>query len=154
MNVSKKHIYINDIEIRDFLNNHDLRFFKHQKYLLNKMLDIDSGFYVKLFSWDSTILLNSYEITNKIKHINIVKPLCYFEYESDIIDYLNNTKFNEFEESSVIISKYYSPVLEKIFEKDVLLQIILLLYFVFFKYSIGFQEINIDNIYIDILKKR
>ena len=129
--VLKKHIYINDIEMCELVNNNDLRFFKHQKYLLNKMLDTNNGFYVKYCTWDSNILLNDFELCNKIKHINVIKPLCYFEFEDDIIDYLENTHLRQYEELSVIISEYYDPVKENMENKVILLQIILLLHYIF-----------------------
>jgi len=151
--VLKKHIYINDVEMCELVNNNDLRFFKHQKYLLNKMLDTNNGFYVKYFTWDSNILLNDFELCNKIKHVNIIKPLCYFEFEDDIIDFLQNTNFRKNEELSVIISEYYDPVKENIENKFILLQIILLLHYIFFNFNVCFKEINIDNIYIKKLNK-
>lgn len=151
--VLKKHIYINDIEMRELVNNNDLRFFKHQKYLLNKMLDTNNGFYVKHFTWDSNILLNDFELCNKIKHINVIKPLCYFEFEDDIIDYLENTNLRQYEELAVIISEYYDPVKENIKNKVILLQIILLFHHIFFNFKICFKDINIDNIYFQNLDK-
>jgi len=119
------------------------------------MLDTNNGFIVKIDSWDYNTLLNDYEICNKIKHVNVMKPFCYFEFEFDILSYLDDNKnHNEmFEDISVIISPYYIHVRDFLTDKSVILQIIYFLYMIFFKHGIGFKKINIDNIYIDVVDR-
>jgi hypothetical protein len=153
MSILKTHIYIDDIRMRDLVNDNDLRFFRHQKQVLNKMLDTDNGFIVKIDSWDYNTLLNDYEICNRIKHINIMKPFCYFEFEFDILFYLGHTNKDEFEDISVIISPYFQPVQNFLQDKHVILQIINFMYVLFFKHGIGFKNFNIENIYVNIIER-
>jgi hypothetical protein len=146
MIICKHHIFIDDVRLRDFVNNHDLRFFKHQKYLLNKMLDLNDGFTIKLDTWDANTLRNDYELCHKIKHINVIKPLCYFEFEFDILDYFETGKYSvkQYEDISVVISEYFKPIYH---DNNIFKQIIYVLFYIFYKYNISFPNINITNIY-------
>lgn len=142
--ISRRHLFIDDIKLRDFVNNHELRFFKHRKYLLNKLLDQNNGFIIKTCSWDYTYLLKDYEITNKIKHPNVIKHYCYFETEFDIIDYFTSEN-NKEEDLAVIISPYYPKVN---LDNKSIRQIILILYLLFYEYHINFKTIDVNNILI------
>ena len=146
-------IFISDRKLREMMNNEDLRFFKHSKMMLNSVLNNDNGNILRIDSWDSMNLAKDYKKSKKYKHINLIQYDCYFEYEMDIIHYLcNDCEFpkDEMNETSVIIRPYYIPIIE--FQGDdydmvvLLKQILLTIFLMFFKYHIGFQNINLDNI--------
>jgi len=143
--ISKRHLFIDDIKLRDLVNNHELRFFKRRKHLLNKLLDQNNGFIIKTCSWDNTYLLKDYEITNKIKHPNVIKHYCYFETEFDIIYYLTSENHQE-EDLAVIISPYYP---KRNLDNNIIRQTILLLYLLFYEHHINFKTIDVNNILIN-----
>lgn len=149
-NVIKKHIFINENIIRDFINNNELRFFKHKKYILNDMLCCPKGFYIKFYDWDSSVLLKQYKIANTIKHHNTIDYICYFECEFDILQYFSfgNIIYNEYIcDISVLLTNYYDYIDIKNINKNLLLQIIYYIYYLFFNYKIGFYHLNLNNLY-------
>lgn len=155
------HIFINDRKWRDMMNNEDLRFFKHNKMLLNNVFQNDNGHVLRIGSWDSLKLANDYTRSKKYKHINLTDYECYFEYEMDIIHYLcndNEYPMDDMNEVAVIIKPYFISIndfhcndLEMI---ALLKQILLTVFLMFFKYRIGFQNICFDNIGVKKYNKK
>lgn len=161
LNASNKelefHIHINDRRWRELMNNEDLRFFKHGKTMLNDVLKNNDGNILRIGSWDSIKLMQDYTFSKRCKHINLIKYNCYFEYEMDIVNYLcyESNESNEYPEdqiyeSAVIIKPYFTP-LKEFCDKDVnenaslLKQILLTMFLLFFKYHIGFENIDLNN---------
>lgn len=147
------HIFIHDRKWRELMNNNDLRFFKRSKTMLNNVLKNDNGHILRIGSWDSLKLAKDYTRSKKYKHINLMKYDCYFEYEMDIIHYLCNDNVypkDDIDEVSVIIKPYFTPIKEftcNVFDMVMLLkQILLIIFFMFFKHRVGFQNICLDNI--------
>ena len=93
------------------INNSDLTFFKHSKHFLNTSCDF-GGYVIKIDTWDNTNLRDDYTILKRIKQANIILPICYFEYEGDIIQFLSNEDYDigndngDFEEIAVSIRKH------------------------------------------------
>jgi len=147
----------------DILNNEDIRFLK-VKNIPNKITDRD--LLIKYSSWDDKHLLNCYKIQKKItKNNNLIKYLCYFEYEDDIIKYLKDHGdqdtsdlsdiSDDNNESSIIIRPVYEKILDIRLDEslsDCIKQIILMVYDLLFNYKIYIEIKDIKNIYIDILK--
>ena len=159
IDIHSYHIYIDYNKIIELINNKDLRFFKHKKYLLFYLLNyIDTGLYIYTCSWDLSYLKNAYELSKNINNKNFIKYLCYFEYEEDIIEYLSGIKNNNDENKSVIILPYFRNFLDYKLEKSDLIecikQIILIIYTALFKYNIIYTDLSIDNILIIYKKKR
>lgn len=149
------HIYIDDRKWRDLMNNEDLRFFKHSKTMLNNIFKQNNGNILRIGSWDSYQLSKDYKISKKYKHLNLVKYDCYFEYEMDIIHYLcNDDEYPEddMDDVAVLMKPYLTPLKEcneSLLEMGMLLkQIILIVFFMFFKYRVGFHNISLNNISI------
>jgi len=142
----------------DILNNDDMLFLK-VKNIPNKITDRD--LLIKYSSWDDKHLLNCYRLQQKItKNNNLIKYLCYFEYEDDIIKYLRDCddisdQSDDNNESSIIIRPVYEKILDISLEEylcDCIKQIILMIYDLLFNYNIYIEINDIKNIYIDILK--
>lgn len=154
-NILGFHIYVDESKWSEFVGDHDLRFFKHGKTLLQNLRESTDGHMIKISSWDSQEFRNNYNLSKKYKHPNLIKYECYFEYESDIINYLlDKDEPDQLEESAVIIAPYYTPFINKLMlldESDILLcikQIILVLYTMLHKHKVYFRKIDIHNLYI------
>lgn len=161
LNSLKFHIYVDESKWSEFIGDHNMRFFKHGKTLLQNLKESTNGHMIKISSWDSQEFRNSYNLSKKYKHPNLTKYDCYFEYESDIINYLLDKdeldqldQLDQLEESAVIITPYYTPminILMHLNDSDILQcikQIILVLYTMLYKHNIYFKKIDINNIYI------
>ena len=152
--VFKKNIHIPVMKWRDLVNNSDLRFFEHKKHLLLTTSREFEGYVIKINTWDDTSLRNDYEILKKIKHQNVITPLCYFEYEGDILQYLSNDEYDictdkgDFEDTSVIIRKYY-PALNQYdmyLDDKIYKQIVLCMFNLLIVHKIRMNNLDISNI--------
>ena len=168
VNVSKQLIKEKEIDYnikvtnkkwKEMINNEDLRLFKYKKKnIINELTKCESTV-LRIGSWDSQELLKDYQMSNKIRHPNLLKYICYFEYEMDIIHYLcneDNYPDDSMEELSVIIKPYLVPIKEIKLENEYcsfLKQIVITIFTLFFKYNTGFKTISFDNIYIKNYKK-
>lgn len=149
--IQKEHLY-------DFTKNEDLRFLKYNSKNFYKLLlkSINSGFIIKLHSWDYDNLKLEYSISSKLKNIiNFNKYLCYFEYELNFINYINNSNYIDYDyynDSSIILMhNYHNNSISYIEEKNIYniyTQFILSLYSAYYNYNIYFNSINIDLIFI------
>ena len=154
--LEKFHIYIDNQKWREMLDNEDLRFFMYNKNLT--IFDQHNGSIVKLSSWDDTCLKHEYSISCKIRHKNIIKPLCYFEYEgnilkyfnSDIIDYQIENENKDDGEFAVLIIPFYKKIQTK--DKIIVKQIVLFLHELLVKHKIHLERFCIDDIYYDSSK--
>lgn len=151
--IVKYHIYVPCYKWKEFVNNDDLRFFKHRKHILQHLHECkDTGITIKLSSWDYLYLKNAYITGNKIKHPNFVRPICYFEYEEDIVKYLTpyDVSNKKHQENAVILTPYYKPFLlhHEVDLQQCIKQIILSMYMAFYEYDILFFHVSIDDVYI------
>ena len=139
----------------DLIKNEDCRFFLHTKNVLQKLTKYPSV-YLKMSNWNSRDLRQGYEMSLKIKHHNLIRHICYFEFEEDIINYLYENIGHEdiYEENAVILSPYYRKcTILDINNMDNMKQIILFLYTALFAYNISFNSVDINDMYIEELKK-
>jgi hypothetical protein len=152
-NIHKYVLNIDSKKWRALIKNEDCRFFKHNRNIL-KQLSNTPEVIIKISSWDSDVLKNEYSLSTKLKHINVIEHICYFEFEEDIIHYLCDVENKEDiqEHNAVIISKYYT---RSTFEDVVLSskQIILFLYTALFVHNLSFTRLNIENIHVEELSK-
>lgn len=153
INELEYHIYINDRKWREMINNEDLRFFKHRKTMLHDVLKNNNGNVLRIGSWNSLKLARDFTLSQKYKHVNLAKYDCYFEYEMDIIHYLCNEHEypeDEMDELAVIIKPYLTPIKE--FQNNdmdmalLLKQVLSIVFLMFFKYRVGFENINLNNV--------
>lgn len=159
-NIYSYHLYVSSDKWKTLMKNEDIRFFKHKKNLLNDLNACkETGITMKISSWNYMNLKNDYLLSNKIIHPNFVRQLCYFEYEDDIMKYLDasydtggykSSENDITEECAVVIAPYYKSIMqyELNYTKDCVKQIILSLYTLFFHYNILLTDLSIDNIYI------
>lgn len=147
---------------QELVKKDDLRFFKHSRNVVDELKKHKAnGVILKLCHWNLPNLHNDYMLSKKIKHINFAKYICYFEYEEDIIHCLMNNSEAEdvYDDNAVVILPMYSSKVKdaiKHFIKDtndIILQIILSLYYALYCHNITFIGICIDNIYIDVTQK-
>lgn len=155
--IFKKNIHIPVTKWRDLMNNSDLRFFDHKKHLLLTTSREFEGYVIKINSWDEMSMRNDYDIIKKIKHQNVINPICYFEYEGDILKYLSDEEYDicndegNFEDTSVLIRKYY-PSLEHcdvILNNEIYHQIVLCMFNLLVVHKIRINHLNISNIYFE-----
>lgn len=149
------HVYVDESKWSEFIGDHNMRFFKHGKTLLQNLKESVNGHMIYINSWDSQEFRNNYNLSKKYKHPNLIKYECYFEYESDIINYLFDKEDpDQLEESAVIITSYYTPFINTLMyidDSDILIcikQIILVMYTMLYKHKVYFKKINIENIFI------
>lgn len=152
--IRKYLLHVDKHKWADLFNEDDLRFLKHKKNVLYDLRDNKYGVILKIGSWDYPYLKHEYVISNKIKHVNFVKPYCYFEYEEDIINFLCkdefDDKYNDVEvDTAITISPFYKSILHISLNVEIIKQIILSLYVAFFVYKIQLKCINIQNVYIE-----
>lgn len=150
--ISKFEIFISSSKWKELFINQYLRFFRHNRYKICN----DSICIIKLCAWSDSYLLNDYKISKKYKHLNMINHECYFEYEEDIIHFLCNdlTINKQFEDINEFNSVLITPKFKSFEYSDIdnLNQIVMFLFFLFYKHGIGFKEINIqENILIDKL---
>lgn len=155
--IFRKNIHIPVTKWRDLMNNQDLRFFDHKKHLLLTTSREFEGYVIKIKSWDETSIRNDYDILKKIKHQNIIIPICYFEYEGDILKYLSDEEYDictdegNFEETSVLIRKYY-PSLEHcdvLLNHEIYHQIVLCMFNLLVVHKIRMNHLNISHIFFE-----
>lgn len=153
-NIQIFYLNVDEYKWKELLKSDDLRFFKHIKNVA-KILQTQKQIILKRDHWNNKTLKEDYILSNKYNHINLVKHICYFEYEEDIINFLSNDdkdKREEFEDNSVIISPYYMNLdFDSIPEHEhtnIMQQIILILYLCLFEYKLSFHNINMHNVYI------
>jgi hypothetical protein len=140
-------IIITKTKWSQLMKNEDLRFFK---YVSKKMPS--NQVIVKLDTWNNSNLKHAFQLCKKLKHDNLVKYSCYFEYEEDIINYLMDidVKFDVNEENAVLIMPALSKVVEvDKCDKSIAKQIILFLYEALFNMHIDFDIININDLYYE-----
>jgi hypothetical protein len=153
------HIATTDQKWNDMLHNEDLRFFKHKKNVLNELLKNPSVI-LKVGSWNSPALLKDFEKSRKFRHPNLMKYICYFEYEMDIIHYLCNDDVypeDAMEELSIIIKPFFEPIVGIEMQNQpclILKQILLSVFVLFFKHNTVFYNISFENIFIKRYKYR
>lgn len=157
--IQQYHAFIRDNKWFDFVSNCDLRFFDFKKGLFDKLRNLNKGCIIKISTWDSYDLKNNYKILKTFNNKNFITPLCYFEYEEDIIHYLCNSNnninpINDINsENSVVIIPYYPLLIDIKLDnndlKNCIKQIILTYYCSLFEYKFRFTNITIHNIYID-----
>lgn len=152
--ITEKHLYVDDDIIRDLVNNNDLRFFKHKKYLLNSLLCAPDGLRIKACSWDCNVLFNIYEICSKIHHANIPIYFCYFECEFDIFSYVSSEDIENMNDIAVVISPNYCKCEMEVDTTEAVLQLVYLLYLLLFKHGIGFHTVNIHKIFCNHIGRR
>lgn len=142
-------IRLSDAKWHDIVSNEQTIFLKI-KNISKKYVNTEICF--KYSNWDNRKLINCYRIANKIRNNkNIIKYICYFEFEDNIVNYLKNCDNNtdEDNESSIIIKPIYKKITNYKYSICYLKQIILTIFYLLFNYNI-FLEINdINNIYID-----
>ena len=142
------------------VNNSDLRFFKYSKHCLTTSCDF-GGYVVKIDTWDNTNLRDDYKILKRIKQANIILPICYFEYEGDILKYLSNDDYDissdngDFEEISVLIRKHYTPLDADVpyIESKISRQIVFCLFKLLTVHKIRVNNVDISNIYYQNMLK-
>lgn len=156
ISIDRYHVIIDKAKILDLYHNDDLRFFKKQKQMICDISKQSSGIILKVSSWDYPYLKHDYLMSNRIKHKNFVKHHCYFEYEEDILAYLSNSSEDKYEHSAVVISSYHIPfnkfdfnTIDKENYYNVIRQIILALYHAYFNCHVQFNDILLDNIFVD-----
>jgi len=156
-NLKKFHIIVDQSKWSEFIGDRDMRFFKHTKTLLQNLNDSTDGHIIKLCSWDSQLLKICYDLSRKYRHPNLLRYDCYFEYECDIINYLlDNGESDKFEESAVIITPYFRPIIEAFEDMDVstillcIKQIVLVLYNMLYIHKLLFKKVDINNIYVNL----
>lgn len=155
--IFKKNIHIPVAKWRDLINNTDLRFFDHKKHLLLSTSREFEGYVIKVNSWDEMSMRNDYDILKKIKHQNIITPICYFEYEGDIFKYLSDENYDicdkegNFEDISVVIRKYYPPLedYEVLLNNEIYHQIVLSMFYLLFVHNIRINNLNISNVFFE-----
>ena len=129
------HVHLNDEQNRDLFHKEDIRFFKYDPNFIYNTADAN-GIIIKLCHWDHyKSFKQSFEIAKKIKHPNILKPICYFEFEDDIIDFCSGTNIQKFENSSIICLPFFESLSCQL-SKDILKQIILI-YFIMIPFKIS-----------------
>lgn len=147
------HIAVTEQKWKEMIYNEDLRFFKHRKNILNELLKYNTVV-LRVGSWNSPKLLKDYDKSRKISHSNLMRYICYFEYEMDIIHYLcNDIDYPEdsIDELAIIIKPFFEPIIGVEMQINpfiILKQIILTVFVLFYKHNIGFNSIHFDNIYI------
>lgn len=157
--IKQYHIYVDKCKWLDFVNNDNLRFLKHKKYLLNKLSQQNDGIIMKLSSWNISVLKDEFLQVTKLKHENFIEPICYFEYEEDIINFLCNHEddVDTNDESAVIIMPYYQNILKTDLNQQSLntciKQIVLALYTLLFVYGVNLTHIDLNNVYIHNVNK-
>lgn len=139
----------------DLVKNEDCRFFLHTKNVLQKLTKHPSV-HLKMSDWNCRDLRRGYEMSLKIKHHNLIKPICYFEFEADIINYLyeNTSQDDIYEENAVILlPNYRKCTIPDLNNMDNMKQLILFLYTALFTYNISLDSVDINDIYIEDLKR-
>jgi hypothetical protein len=150
INKTNTHIIkLSDAKWHDIMSNEQILFLKI-KNISKKYVNTDICF--KYSSWDDRKIINCYRIANRIKNNkNIIKYICYFEFEDNIVNYLtdsnNNTDDNN--ESSVIIKPVYEKIINCKYSICYLKQIILTIFYLLFNYNIFLEIKDINYIYID-----
>ncbi len=128
------------------MKNEDLRFFK----CTSKKMPSDK-IIVKLDTWNDKYFKNAFNLSKKLKHDNLMKYTCYFEYEEDIINYLKDvdSKFDFNEENAVIIMPALQPLSDVTGDSSIAKQIVLFMYDMLFNMHIDFDVISIKDIYYE-----
>ena len=67
LNSLKFHIYVDESKWSEFIGDHNMRFFKHGKTLLQNLKESTNGHMIKISSWDSQEFRNSYNLSKKYK---------------------------------------------------------------------------------------
>jgi len=148
MSIESHHLHLTNIrKWSDLYYNTDLRFFKHSGNCLSDLLKCKEGHLLKIDSWDNYVLKDAYTRSKKLKHINLVKYICYFEYEEDIIDYLTNDEQDANEHNAIVIRPYYKSFDECPDSVNIIKQIILFFYTALYTLKVEFGDIS--EIYID-----
>lgn len=153
-------IYVEPCKWYDIINDTSLMFLKGSNVYNNIIKS--SHVIMRIGSWDDRKMLDTYRKVKKIRNKNIIKYLCYFEYEEDIINILSKSSINEdYNELSVIIYKNYD-----IFANNLLLlncdnnlydcymQIILTIYDLFYTYNLYYKNLNVNDLFIDKIKTK
>jgi hypothetical protein len=142
-----------DQKWKEMINNEDLRFFKHTKNVFDELLK-NTSVVLRVGSWNSPALLKDFEKSRKIRHPNLMRYICYFEYEMDIIHYLCNYDVypeDDMDELAITIKPFFEPILDLEIQNQpclILKQILLSVFVLFFKYNTVFYKVNFENIFI------
>lgn len=161
--VKSYHIHVKDHKWQELVKKDDLRFFKHNRYVVDNLKKYkNDGVVLKICHWNSSSLHNDFMISKKIKHLNFSKYICYFEYEEDIINFLMCDDFMEdvYDDNAVVILPAFSfnireklDLIDSTKKIDIIKQIILSLYYLLYSHHISLTNISASDIYIDIKTK-
>lgn len=154
--VKAYHLFVNDHKWQELVKQDDLRFFKHNRNIITDLKKQKAnGVILKMCNWNSNKLKNAYTVSKQFKHMNFVKYMCYFEYEEDIIHFLLNCSDTVLEDvysdNAIVIIPGYKNILsvKPTNIADIIIQIILSLYYALYCHHISFIAISIDDIYVD-----
>jgi len=152
-------------KLLSFTKNKELRFLKYNSNNFYKLLlkSYDAGYLIKMHNWDYSNLKEEYSISKKISSIiNFNKYICYFEYEDNFINYINDKETNDIysnivtdEKSIVFMHNYFlykSEYIDSKYIQNIYTQFILALYSCYYTYNIYFNEI--DNDFICLIKNK
>lgn len=165
--------YINEIETdwKDILEDDNIRNIKpYNTYNVCKSLSSirynKEGLVLKLGTWDNNIIFNDYNIGKELEKINgFIKYICYMECEDNILNlFLEHKLYSDFtnSDSSIIITPYYKYNInnykwnyDNTYDlRNCIKQIILSYYSAYYNLKIVFNNSNINNILINILKRK
>ena len=152
-------------KLLSFTKNKELRFLKYNSNNFYKLLlkSYDAGYLIKMHNWDYSNLKEEYSISKKISSIiNFNKYICYFEYEDNFINYINDKETNDIysnivtdEKSIVFMHNYFlynTEYIDSKYIQNIYTQFILALYSCYYTYNIYFNEI--DNDFICLIKNK